>query len=334
MTDLTTTYLGLTLENPLVAAASPLTKNLDGARRLEDAGVSAIVMHSLFEEQIDHESSELDHYLHRGSDSFSEALDFFPDLGSYNLGPDKYLELVRKVKAAVGVPVIGSLNGVSSGGWVHHARLIQDAGADALELNIYYVPTDVDLTSVELEQTYIDLVRAVRAEVTIPIAVKLSPFFTALPNIAARLVEAGASGLVLFNRFYQPDIDLAELEVVPNLTLSTGEELRLPLRWIAILSARLKCSFALSSGVTSAESVLKAAMAGADVAMVASELLRAGLGRPREILADIVAWMEAYEYSSIRQMHGSMNQHAVAEPAAFERANYMKALRSFDHSLP
>jgi dihydroorotate dehydrogenase (fumarate) len=334
MTDLTTTYLGLKLKHPLVASSSPLTKTVDGARRLEDAGVSAIVMHSLFEEQITHESLELDHYLHRGTESFSEALDFFPDLGSYNLGPDRYLDLIRHIKAVAGVPVIGSLNGVSTGGWVRYARMIEQAGADALELNIYYLPTDADLTSAELERAHVDLVKAVRAEVTIPLAVKLGPFYTALPNLASLLVGVGADGLVLFNRFFQPDIDLAALAVVPDVALSDAEDMRLPLRWIAILSARLGCDFALTSGVTSAEGVIKAVMSGANVAMTTSEILRNGLGRPREILADMQAWMDANDYASVQQMHKSMNQHAVAEPAAFERANYMKALKSFDHAVP
>lgn len=329
MTDLTTKYLGLELAHPLIAGASPFTKSVDGARKLEDAGLSAIVMHSLFEEQITHESLELDHYLHRGTASFAEALDFFPDLETYGVGPERYVDLVREIKDAVDVPVIGSLNGVSSGGWVHYAKLIEEAGAAALELNIYYIPTDTDLTSAELEQTYVDLVKAVRAEVTVPIAVKLSPYFTSPPNIAWLLTEAGADALVLFNRFYQPDFDLDTLEVVPNLTLSRQEELLLPLRWISILSARLGCDFALSSGITSGEAVLKSMMAGASVAQTTSELLRGGLGRPREILADVRSWMEAYEYDSIKTMQGSMNQSSVSEPAAFERANYMRALKEF-----
>jgi dihydroorotate dehydrogenase (fumarate) len=333
MTDLSTTYLGLALRNPLAASASPYTQTVAGARQLEDAGLAAIVMHSLFEEQITHESLELDHYLLRATGSFSEAMDFFPDLATYAVGPDKYLSLVRQIKEAVDVPVIGSLNGVSSGGWVHHAKLIEEAGADAIELNIYYVPTDVDLTGAELERTYADLVRTVRAEVRIPVAVKLAPFFTALANVASTLVDAGANGLVLFNRFYQPDIDLVDMEVVPGIELSQAEEMRLPMRWIAILSARLTCDFALSSGIGSAEGALKAIMAGANVAMMTSELLRGGLGRPRRMLADMEGWMEAHEYASVRQMRGSMNQSSVSEPAAFERANYMKALRTFDREV-
>jgi len=333
MVDLTTTYLGLGLKNPLVAAASPLTKKVDTVRQLEDSGVAAVVLYSLFEEQITHESQELDHFLHRGSESFAEALDFFPDLGRYNVGPDGYLEHIARLKAAVEIPIIASLNGVSPGGWLEYAQQMEQAGADALELNIYYVPTDLDLTGAELEQTYVELVQAVRRQVSMPIAVKLSPFFTSLPNIAWLMVEAGANGLVLFNRFYQPDFDLESFSVVPTVTLSRSEELRLPLRWIAILSARLQCDFAASTGISTAEDVAKSVMAGANVATIASEFLRSGPERARELLAELQAWLEEMEYDSVRQMLGSMNQRAVTEPAAFERANYMKALASLDHTL-
>jgi len=334
VTDLTTTYLGLPLKNPVIASASPLSKKVDTVRRLEDAGVAAVVMHSLFEEQINHESRELDHYLHRGTESFAEALSYFPDLGSLSPGPDDYLELLGQLKQAVDIPIVGSLNGISGGGWVNHAQRMEQAGADALELNVYYITTDPDLSSAELEQTYIELVQGVRAKVRIPIAVKLSPFFTSLPNMAWLLVEAGADGLVLFNRFYQPDIDLEALEVVPDLVLSSSLELRLPLRWIAILYGRIQADFAATSGIHTAEDVLKAVMAGASTTMMASTLLENGVDRPREILSDLRVWMEEHGYESIFQMKGSMSQQAVAEPAAFERANYMKALSSFDHNLP
>lgn len=330
MPDLTTTYLGLQLKNPLVASASPLSKKVDNVRRLENAGAAAVVMYSLFEEQITHESHELDHNLERGTHSFAESLSYFPDLDHYNVGPERYLEHLHKVKQAVSIPVIGSLNGVSSGGWVEFAHQIEEAGADALELNIYYLPTDVDLSGAELEEEYVKLVSDVRARVKLPIAVKLSPFFTSLPNMAKRFVDAGANALVLFNRFYQPDFDLEELEVVPNLVLSTSHELRLPLRWIAILYGRVEADFALTSGVHTAQDVLKAMMAGANVAMMTSTLLANGLGRLMHILTDLQEWMEEHEYESITQMRGSMSQRAVAEPAAFERANYMKALNSFD----
>jgi len=332
--DLTTTYLGLQLKNPLVASASPLSKKVDMVRRLEDAGTAAVVMYSLFEEQITHESHELDHYLERGTHSYAEALNYFPDLDNYNLGPEPYLEHLYRIKQAVSIPIIASLNGVSSGGWVEYAHKIEQAGADALELNIYYLSTDINLSGAELEQSYIDLVRDIRARVSLPLAIKLSPFFTSIPNMAKRLVDAGANGLVLFNRFYQPNFDLDELKVVPDLELSNSQELRLPLRWIAILYGSVAADFALTSGVHTGHDVLKAIMAGSSVAMLASELLAHGPGRLPHIIADIERWMEENEYESITQMKGCMSQRAVAEPAAFERANYMKALNSFDYYLP
>ncbi len=328
--DLTTTYLGLHLKNPLVASASPLSKKVETLRRLEDAGAAAVVMYSLFEEQLTHESQELHHYLERGTNSFAESLDYFPELDTYNMGPELYLEHLHDVKRALDIPVIGSLNGISPGGWVDYAQKMEQAGADALELNIYSLPTDPDVSSVELEDSYVQLVRDVRATIKLPIALKLSPFFTSLPHVAKRFVEAGANGLVLFNRFYQPDFDLEELEVIPNLELSTSHELRLPLRWIAILYGRIAADFALTSGVHTAQDVLKAMMAGADVAMMTSTLLTNGIGRLMHILNDLQEWMEEHEYVSIRQMRGSMSQQAVADPAAFERANYMRALSSFD----
>jgi dihydroorotate dehydrogenase (fumarate) len=332
--DLTTKYLGLKLRSPLVVSASPLSKKLDMARRMEQAGAAAVVMYSLFEEQITHEGHELDHFLSRGTHSYGEALNYFPDLDHYNLEPDLYVEHLYRLKQALEIPVIGSLNGVSPGGWVEYARKIEQAGADALELNIYFVPTDRDISSGELEENYLALVRAVRAQVSIPIALKLSPFFTSLPYIARRFVEAGADGLVLFNRFYQPDIDLGKLEVVPSLVLSDSHDLRLPLRWVAILYGRVAADLALTSGVHTARDVLKAMMAGANVAMLASELIGNGVERLSAILADLQAWMEEYAYESIEQMRGSMSQRAVAEPAAFERANYMRALNAFDNRLP
>ncbi len=329
MTDLTTTYLGLTLKNPVVASASPLTKKLDTAKKLDDAGVGAIVMYSLFEEQIIHESLELDHYLTRGSNSSAEAMSYIPDTGMYAMGPGKYLDHLNAVKNAVSVPVIGSLNGVSKGGWTRFARYMEEAGADAVELNLYYLAADPELTSVELENTYVDLVADVKSAIKIPLAVKLSPFATALPNFAKRLSEAGADGLVLFNRFYQPDFDLDNLEVVHNITLSTSDELRLPLRWISIMYGKVSADFALTSGVHTATDVIKSMMAGAKVTMLASELLKNGYGRVPDILANIEAWMTEHEYESIKQMQGSMSQQAVKEPAAFERANYMKMLSSW-----
>jgi dihydroorotate dehydrogenase (fumarate) len=329
MVDLTTTYLGLKLKNPVVASASPLSEKVETVQRLEEAGCAAVVMYSLFEEQIIHESLELDFFLNQGTYSSPEAQTYLPEAGRYTLAPDLYIERLEKLKKAVNIPVLGSLNGVSSGGWIKYAKKIEEAGADALELNLYYLPTDPKLTPTELESAYVTLVSDIRQKIKIPIAVKLSPFFTSIPNIAKRLVEAGANGLVLFNRFYQPDIDLEALEVVPNLVLSTSHELRLPLRWIAMLYGRVSTDFALTSGIHSSEDVLKAMMAGASVAMVASELLQKGIERVPEILAGIEKWMVEHEYESISQMKGSMSQKAVAEPAAFERVNYMKVLSSF-----
>ncbi len=333
MPDLSTTYLGLRLKNPLVISASPLSKKVELARRLEAAGASAIVLYSLFEEQITHDSHELDHYLSRGAETYAEALSYFPEMERYNIGPDRYLDHLRRLKQALDIPVIGSLNGISAGGWIEYAHKIEQAGADALELNIYYLPTDPRVSGAELEDTYVNLVRAVRAQVRIPIAIKLSPFITALPNLAQRFTEAGANGLALFNRFYQPDFDLEALEVVPSLTLSSSDDLRLPLRWIAILYGRVAADLALTGGVHTAQDALKAMMAGAKVAMLASELIAHGAERLSAILADLHAWMLEHEYESITQMQGSMSQQSVSEPAAFERANYMKALNSFDNRL-
>lgn len=333
MIDLSTQYLGLKLKNPLVASASPLSKKVDTVKKLEDAGIGAVVMYSLFEEQIIHESHALDYFLSHGTESFSEALTYFPDMEHYNVGPDGYLDMIRKLKESVQVPVIASLNGISTGGWVDYACKMEQAGADALELNIYFLPTDLELEGIALEDAYVELVSCVRAQVKIPLAVKLSPYFTALPNFARKLVGAGANGLVLFNRFYQPDLDIETLEVVPDLVLSTSDELRLPLRWTAILYGRLQADLALTTGVHSVEDVVKATMAGARVSMMASELLSRGIGRVSEILADLEKWLETYEYHSIQQMLGSMSQQAVADPAAFERANYMKVLQSFDRRL-
>lgn len=329
MTDLSTTYLGLALKNPLVASASPLSKKVEKAQQLEEAGISAIVMYSLFEEQIIHESLELDHYLNRGTDTYAEALTYFPDMGTYSMGPEKYLGHVTALKKSLKIPVIGSLNGVSRGGWTRYARLIQEAGADALELNLYYLATDPILKSQDLETAHVDLVAEIASAITIPLAVKLSPYITSLPNFARRLVEAGAKGLVLFNRFYQPDFDLDELEIVPSLDLSTSADLRLPLRWVSILNGKFKADLALTSGVHTAKDVLKSMMAGAKVAMMASTLLHNGPQVIAPMLNDLQVWMQEHEYASIQQMQGSMSQQSVAEPAAFERANYMRVLASF-----
>jgi dihydroorotate dehydrogenase (fumarate) len=333
MVDLSTTYLGLKLKNPLVASASPLSEKVEAAKELEAAGISAIVMFSLFEEQIIHESLELDHFLFYGTESSAEIDSFYPKSGHYTLKAEAYVEQLKKIKQAVNIPVIGSLNGVSSGGWIKYAKKIEDAGADALELNLYFLPTNPAQTATQIEVNYITLVHDVRNSINIPLAVKLSPFFTSIPNIAKRLAEAGANGLVLFNRFYQPDFDLEALEVVPNLILSTSNELRLPLRWIAILYGQIQGDLALTTGIHTAEDVIKATMAGASAAMMTSVLLAEGSDRIPVILADLEKWMTVHEYESIQQMKGSLSQKSVSEPAAFERANYMKVLSSFK-SLP
>ena len=329
MTDLSTTYLGLKLKNPLVASASPLSKKVDKAKKLEEAGIAAIVMYSLFEEQIIHESLELDHFLNRGSESFAEALSYLPDGGLYGISPEKYLNHVAGLKKALSIPIIGSLNGVSKGGWTSYARKIEEAGADALELNLYFIPTDADMTSSDIEETQVELVAEVKSAIKIPLAVKISPFVTSIPNFVKRLVDAGADGLVLFNRFYQPDFDLDELEIIHSLDLSTSSDLRLPLRWISILHGKVEADFALTSGIHTHKDVLKAMMAGAKVAMTASNLLHSGEQAIGPVLSDLEAWMKEREYESVQQMQGSMSQKSVKEPAAFERANYMKVLGSF-----
>jgi len=343
MPDFSTTYLGLKLCSPLVPSASPLSRSIDNIKRMEEAGAGAVVLHSLFEEQINAESHTLDYFLAHGSESYSEAVSYFPDASAYRLKPELYLEHIRHAKAAVRIPIIASLNGVSAGSgfvvhqrqhdWIKYARLMEQAGADALELNLYYVPTDPDLLSDTVEDMYADLLIDVRHTISIPVAMKLSPFFSCLPNMARRLVDCGASGLVLFNRFYQPDIDLDTLEVVPHLNLTTPTEqqaLRVPLRWIALLYGRIHADLALSSGVHTAEDALKGVLAGAKVVMLASALLMHGISRLGEIRTRMLQWMEAHEYESITQMCGSVSQKSVAYPAAFERASYVKAVGT-DH---
>jgi len=327
--DLTTTYLGLKLRNPLVPSASPLSQSLDGIRRLEDAGAPAVVMYSLFEEQVRLESEQLDHYLEYFNEAFAEALTWYPTMRDYHMGAEVYLEAVRQAKEAVQIPIIGSLNGISTGGWVDCARGIQQAGADALELNVYYIATDPRLDSSAVETMIIDVVRAVKQSVSIPVAVKLSPYFSGMANLAHRLAAAGADGLVLFNRFYQPDLDLDQLRVVPNLVLSTSEELRLPLRWVGTLYGRVPVDLAITTGVHTYRDVLKGLMAGARVTMMASELLQKGLGRIAELEREMAEWMEQHEYDSVAQLQGSMSQENVEDPAAFERANYLRVLQSW-----
>jgi len=327
--SLSTNYLGLVLKNPIVASSSPLSHTVDSIQRLEDAGASAVVMYSLFEEQITFDSFYVDYYLRHNTNSFAESLSYFPEMDSYNVWPDEYLNLIRRARESVDIPIIGSLNGVSTGGWTNYASLIEDAGADALELNIYYLPTMVEMTGREVENMYTDLLQQVRKAVTIPLAIKLNPYFSSVSNMAQRLADAGANGLVLFNRFYQPDFDLEKLEVAPSLVLSNSHELRLPLRWVAILYGRIMADLAITTGVHTSEDVLKGLMAGAKVTMMASELLQNGVRRIKEVLGEIENWMDQHEYASVAQMIGSMSQQHCAEPAAFERANYMRVLDSY-----
>lgn len=327
--DLSTQYLGMTLKNPLVASASPLTQHPGNFRKLEDAGVAAIVKHSLFEEQLRGETQELLYHLNQGTDSFAESLNYFPVPEEFVLGPDEYLDHIRGAKKAIDIPVIGSLNGYSKGGWLKYAKLIEEAGADALELNIYFIPTDMNKSSEVIEQEYLDIVKAVKANVTIPVAVKMSPFFTNMANMAKRIDDIGADGLVLFNRFYQPDIHLEELEITPHIILSTPHALRLPLRWIAILHGQLDASLAATSGIHSARDVLKMLMVGADVTMLCSVLLKSGMKQVGIILKEMEEWMAENEYKSVRQMKGSMSQKSCADPSAFERAQYTRALQTY-----
>jgi dihydroorotate dehydrogenase (fumarate) len=327
--DLSTTYLGLKLRSPLVPSASPMTRDLADLKQAEDAGAGAVVLPSVFEEQLRRESAELDLALTQGTESFAEALSYFPQLGEFRLGPEDYLEYVAKAKTALKIPVIASLNGTSVGGWTDYARKIQQAGADALELNIYYIPTDPQLTALDVENTYLDILKAVKAAITIPVAVKLSPFFSNMANMAHKLDRAGANGLVLFNRFYQPDIDLETLEVESSLLLSTPQARRLPLRWMAILYGHVQASLAATSGIHTAQDVLKMLMAGADVTMLCSVLFRKGLPHIAVIEQEIRQWMTVHEYESVTQLKGSLSQKKCPDPSAFERAQYMRVISTY-----
>jgi dihydroorotate dehydrogenase (fumarate) len=327
--DLTANYLGLKLRSPLVVSASPLSEDVDNIKRMEDAGAAAVVLYSLFEEQLRQDRLELHQNLQQGTESFAEALTYFPDAGEYRLGPEEYLKHIAAAKKATRIPIIASLNGSSAGGWTDYAKQIQQAGADALELNIYYIPTDMNLTGTEVEMTYLDILKSVKSNVTIPVAVKLSPFFSNFANMAKRLDQAGANGLVLFNRFYQPDIELETLEVKPNILLSTPMAMRLPLRWIALLHGRVNASLAATSGIHRASDALKMLMAGADVTMLCSTLLRHGIPQIAAIERDLIAWLTEHEYESVSQLKGSLSQKNCPEPAAFERAQYMKAITGY-----
>ena len=327
--DIRTKYMGMDLKSPLVAGASPICDNIDNIKKLEDAGASALVLLSLFQEQVIQEQKEILYHSIVGNYISPESTAFFPEPDEYRHTPDEYLNLIRKAKSTVAIPVIGSLNGANAEGWTDFAAKIEEAGADGLELNIYYIPTDFNLSGSEIENNYINIIKSVKSAVKIPVAVKLSPFFSNMANMARRIDEAGADALVLFNRFYQPDIDLEELVVKPHIVLSNPLELRLPLRWIAILKGRIKAGLAATSGVHGYEDVLKAIMAGADVVQLASALLQHGIGHLTKIETDLVRWMEEKEYKSIKQMQGSLSQQKNADPSAYERAQYMKALSGY-----
>ncbi len=329
--DLSTTYLGLKLPSPLVASASPLSRDVDGICRLEDAGASAVVLYSLFEEQLRQEEMDLQYHMAAGTESFAESLSYFPQPSEFHTGPEGYLNHIRKAKSAVGMPIIASLNGSTLGGWTKFAAEIERAGADAIECNIYSIPTDPKLTAADVEKNYLDIVRAVKQTVKIPVAVKLSPFFSNLANFARRLEDAGADGLVLFNRFYQPDIDLQELEIRPNVLLSTQQALRLPLTWIGILYGRVQASLAGTGGVHTAEDAVKLLMVGANVTMLCSSLMRHGINHLRHVERELREWMEEHEYESVKQMQGSMSQLRCPDPGAFERAQYMRAVKGMTH---
>jgi dihydroorotate dehydrogenase (fumarate) len=330
--DLTTTYLGLPLRHPIVASASPISKSLDGMRHLEDAGAAAIVMFSLFEEQIRQENAALEHLSGLGTDSFAEALSYFPATAEYEVGPDAYLELIRKAKDAIGVPIIASLNGTTSTGWTRYAHMMQQAGADAIELNVFHIPADPMAESAQVERRYIDIVSAVRSAVSIPVAVKVGPYFSAFGHMAKRLVGAGANGLVLFNRFYQPAMDLDSLEVASTLELSSAGEIRLPLLWLALLHGRLDASLAATTGVQSPAEVVKYILAGADVVMTTSALLHFGIDHLQTLLRGLDDWLDSREFASAAQIRGSMSQANVPDPEQFERANYIRILQSWKHA--
>jgi len=324
--DLSTKYLGLDLSSPIVAGASPLSEDVGNIEALAAAGAGAVVMHSIFEEQLTTEAEDLDYYLEQGDEAFGEALTHFPPMQDFKVGPEEYLTHVSAAKKAVDIPIIGSLNGISTGGWIDYAGQIAEAGADALELNVYLIPTSAAVTGARIEQVYLDILKAVKAAVGVPVAVKLSPFFSATANMARGLDEAGADGLVMFNRFYQPDIDINRLEVAPRLVLSRSDEIRLPMRWIAILYGRLRASLAATSGVHTGEDAAKLILAGADAIQVVSALLSDGIGQLTQIRDEMARRLEAKGYGSVGEARGVLSQARCAEPAAFERANYMKTL--------
>ena len=327
--NLETKYLGKTLRNPLVASASPLSENIDNIKKLEDAGIGAVVLHSLFEEQIRLEQEEYNYHTTQGTDSFAESLSYFPEIHDYKTGPEHYLEHIQAAKKAVDIPIIASLNGSTLGGWTAYAKEIEKAGADALELNIYSIPTDPSISGTEVEKKYVDIVTTVKKEVNIPVALKLSPFFSNMANMAGQFDKSGVDALVLFNRFYQPDIDLEDYEVVPNILLSQSQAMRLPMRWIAILRDQIKCDLAATSGIHTGTDVIKMLMVGANVTMICSCLLKHGIPHVKNILDHMQNWMLEREYSSVAELMGSMSQKKTSDPSNYERAQYMKAITKY-----
>lgn len=324
--DLKTKYLGLTLKSPLVVSASPLSEYQQNIKMMEDAGAGAVVLYSLFEEQIRIDEQELHYHTTMGTESFAESLSYFPDQGEYKLGPEEYISHISKAKESVDIPIIASINGSTIGGWTEYAKEMEKAGADAIELNVYYIATDMELSGANVEQTYIDILRSVKSAVKIPVSIKLSPYFSNMANMARRLDDAGANGLVLFNRFYQPDIDLDEFEVTPNVQLSSSQAMRLPMRWIAILKDRIAADLAATSGIHTGMDAVKMLLVGANVTMLCSALLKHGIFHLQNIEKHMVEWMEQNEYNAVEEMIGAMSQQKTADPSAYERAQYMKAL--------
>jgi len=329
MTDLSTKYLGIKLKNPLIASASPLCEDIENIKQMEKNGIAAVVLHSLFEEQVLLQEKELNYTLTQGTEAYAESLSYFPDVNDYHFAPDEYVDYIAKVKKAVDIPVIGSLNGVSNSGWVKYGKKIEDAGADALELNIYYLPTKTSASCQDIEQIYIDLTGILRQNITIPIAIKLSPYFNSIPGMAQKLVKEGVDGLVLFNRFYQPDIDLLKMSVVPDLELSRSTELRLRLRWVAILYQKIKTDLAITGGIHTVEDIIKSILVGANTTMMTSALLENGIPYIDELLKGTEEWLRRNKYHSINEIRGLLSQQNVKETDAFERANYMKVLQSY-----
>ena len=329
MIDLSTKYLGIQLKNPLVASASPLCENIENIKQMEKSGIAAVVLHSLFEEQVLLQEKELNYALTQQTESYAESLSYFPDINDYRFAPDEYVEYITKVKKAVDIPIIGSLNGISNSGWIHYGKKIEEAGADALELNVYYLPTEKTKSCQKIEQYYFDLVKELRQNITIPVAVKLSPYFSSIPFVAHKIVEQGANGLVLFNRFYQPDIDLIEMSITPNLELSSSSELRLRLRWVGILYQYIKADLAITGGVHTVEDVIKGILAGANVTMMTSALLANGIPYINNLVKGIEEWLRRHQYNSIEEIRGLLIPRNIKETDAFERANYMKVLKSY-----